>query len=879
MSDDTQSMTGYAAPAALHLRLLNHAVLEQRTASAAVSRIQRRRLALLIRLVRAPRRRLPREDILAVLWPDSASDAGRRLLNEAVYVIRRELGASVIESIGDDLQLDPQLSCDVDEFLEHLRAQRVEAAVAAYRGPFLGTWFARQAPEFSRWADDERSALHLLFCDALQALAETEEAEGQFARAAARWMALVREDPLSAKHVYRAAAAFARAGETADALRTIDAHRHLAHDELGTRLSIDLVTLEADIRDGRLQRHLDEPEITPGARVRAVATTNAVVLTDAHSPPPEENGERTIASPPEFASRPRQRRRAVIGLLAFALAALAGTRREVQALIRGSAPEPQRLLIAPYRYVGPEDQAYLALSLTDELSARLAGLPDVQLLSSELLNRGDSTRTPLDVAAASDVDLLVQGSATVVAATDSGSRVQLIHTLVDARNGEVLWTWRHNGAAAEVLQIPPAVADSVARRLGIVLALSTASAQPVSDAVTRELILRGTAEQRRGREGFAAARGYFARAIARDSNDARALGKFAQLTAGMAYFLLERDSAVLASARQRLDRAQQLDPRSAELYVIRAGWHLQVDRNPRAALRSLDTALALRPDNALALTERANLRRRLNDWRGAANDFEQALTIDPLAYSTHLEFGNTLLLMHRYADATRHLLIARDLNPTAVDPPAWLAATAFRARGDTAEVIGLLSEARRRVDARRLRARLALSFPETIRAGVGTVFADLGTPTLADALGDTAAYLSLVAIAEQVPASLRRRAADSAQHVLERQIARSPEGYRTHRRLARLLALRGDSLKAYMHLQHALDAVQRQQDPISLAEVQLAIAEVEVLTGRVDSARSRVRSLLNVPSGLSPAVLAADPRWLPLRSGVTAKSDTNSVKR
>src|SRR3954466_1896098 len=78
---------------------------------------QRRRIAVLALLVRAARRTLTRERVLAYLWPEHAPDAARRLLSEAVYVLRRDLGEQLITAVGDELTLDRCVACDVDEFI------------------------------------------------------------------------------------------------------------------------------------------------------------------------------------------------------------------------------------------------------------------------------------------------------------------------------------------------------------------------------------------------------------------------------------------------------------------------------------------------------------------------------------------------------------------------------------------------------------------------------------------------------------------------------------------------------------------------------------------------------------------------------------------
>lgn len=836
----------------LILRLLDGAVLASTSGADTERPIQRKRLALIIRLARAPQRRLSREAILAVLWPDSTPDAGRRLLNEAVYVIRRDLGANALKSVADDLVLDSRIWCDVDQFFHFLNTDQLSDAIACYAGPFLGAWYVRDSAEFSKWADDERAEITRRFRAALDMLAARAEATDQWATAARYRLHLFREDSYSSRYGLQAANALAKAGETADALRTIDAHRVLLREELSASLPPELVRLEEEIRRGSAGQTSALPTPTSPAQ-EAIRPATA----------PDRQQEPSVARQPRDRARSALVAALVLALLVFVAMLWRGT----------STPEltldgtNRRLLITPYRFVGPEGMRYLATGLVDEIAARLAPLPHVQLLAPSLVPSDTATRTSLDVGRALNADVMLEGRVTVTSRNGERPRLSVIHTLIMVTTGKVLWSWRNTVESDDAYLLASAVGDSVGARLGIVLSIDTRRPADPPSRAARDLFHRGNLQQARGRSGMLAARALYDSAIRLDSNYSRALAAYVQVTAGLRNYLLERDSAQLQRAALILDRALAIDPALAEVHLVRARWQLWIDRDMVGSLRSLDTALALRPDYVDALTQRANLRRRSHDWLGSLRDHEQALQINPLTYQTRLEYGNTLMLMHRYDEAAVQVRIAQDLQPTSIDPPAWLAAIALRARGDTTEVARIISDAARRVDARQLRTRLALSFPETERAGAGALSAALGRPTLSDALGDTAAFLALIAARPEESASVRRAAADSARHVLERQIATEPYGFRAHTRLARLHLLGGDVAQAFVHLGIAAEKVRPLNDAMEVADVKLAIASAEVQAGRLDSARVHVRELLSTPSALSAAVLRVDPLWRPLSTG------------
>ena len=54
---------------------------------------QPRRLAILALLARAGDRGITREKVIGYLWPDSDEERARRLLSQAVYMLRRDLGS------------------------------------------------------------------------------------------------------------------------------------------------------------------------------------------------------------------------------------------------------------------------------------------------------------------------------------------------------------------------------------------------------------------------------------------------------------------------------------------------------------------------------------------------------------------------------------------------------------------------------------------------------------------------------------------------------------------------------------------------------------------------------------------------------------------
>ena len=148
-------------PVSIVLRLLTFGSLSVHGAAGplAGAAAQPRRLAILGVVARGGKRGVSRAKLLSLLWPDSTDEQGRRVITQALYALRRDLGNSDCIVGTQDLRLNHDaIWCDAEEFDAALSRGDRAAAATLYAGPFLDGFRLASAPEFERWADDERSA-------------------------------------------------------------------------------------------------------------------------------------------------------------------------------------------------------------------------------------------------------------------------------------------------------------------------------------------------------------------------------------------------------------------------------------------------------------------------------------------------------------------------------------------------------------------------------------------------------------------------------------------------------------------------------------------------------------------------------------------------
>jgi DNA-binding SARP family transcriptional activator len=225
----------YNSRVGARLRLFGGVSLEGEHGPIAGRGAQRRRLALLA-ILATVRRGISRDKLIGYLWEEADTERARRVLSEAIYVIRKSLGEDAIIASGDEVRLNPQVvSSDVAEFSDALDASELERAVELYNGPFLDGFFLADALEFDQWAERERQRLAHVYADALQSLADRADAAGDRRSAVRWWRKLTEHDRYGAARIIGLMRALDGAGDRAAALQEARAYASAQRSGSGAR--------------------------------------------------------------------------------------------------------------------------------------------------------------------------------------------------------------------------------------------------------------------------------------------------------------------------------------------------------------------------------------------------------------------------------------------------------------------------------------------------------------------------------------------------------------------------------------------------------------------------------------------------------------------
>ena len=219
----------------------------------------RKHLALLLYLLRSPRRTRGREHLIGLLWADREESNARHSLNEALRLLRRAGGDIAVETLADQVRLGEQFTLDVDDFVAAAATGDWAHAAALAAGEFAEGFGVPGAPGFEDWLDTERRHWRKEGVDALTNRAEELLAQGATVPAislAERAFAL---DPLSERAVRAVMRSSLLSGDRRGALESGHRFAKRLEEELGLAISAEVrhlleiaVTAAPEARPGRI---------------------------------------------------------------------------------------------------------------------------------------------------------------------------------------------------------------------------------------------------------------------------------------------------------------------------------------------------------------------------------------------------------------------------------------------------------------------------------------------------------------------------------------------------------------------------------------------------------------------------------------------------
>ena len=227
-----------------------------------------------------------------------------------------------------------------------------------------------------------------------------------------------------------------------------------------------------------------------------------------------------------------------------------------------------RIVVLPFENLGPPDDEYFTVGLSDEITTQLAGMTGVAVISRSSARQYAATRkTVREIADELQVDYIVDGTVRWDREAATGGRVRVSPQLIRASDDTELWGDRYDRSSSELFDVQSEIAEKVADALNLTVsepAREGLRAPPTRNPEAYQAYLRGLyldgAPNRAADEGQRLIAQMFERAVELDPGFALAHARLSYAYSGMYRFGLDRTEERLEAAKAAAERARALDP-------------------------------------------------------------------------------------------------------------------------------------------------------------------------------------------------------------------------------------------------------------------------------------------------------------------------------
>jgi TolB-like protein len=332
--------------------------------------------------------------------------------------------------------------------------------------------------------------------------------------------------------------------------------------------------------------------------------------------------------------------------------------------VEAGAAIPQRsIAVLPFVDMSQgRDQQYLADGLAEELLNLLAQIPDLRVAArSSAFAFKDKPEGVTSIAKDLRVAHVLEGSV-----RKAGNRVRVTAELIRADNGYELWSETYDRTVDDIFKLQDAIADAVVQALKVKLLggnLPDRAAPANLEAYNLYLQGRFLAGQRT-QEAFAQSLDVLHRALKLDDGYEPSWTELSIVYGDMAASGFMSSEEALRNSRDAVQRAIELNPKSARAHVALGYLHMNDDWNWTEADREIRQALTLEPGSADVLHAAGSLDLVLGRVSESVKHLQAALERDPVRASTYYNLGVAYAAAGQLEDAERAYEKAIELRPT-----------------------------------------------------------------------------------------------------------------------------------------------------------------------------------------------------------------------
>jgi len=535
-----------------------------------------------------------------------------------------------------------------------------------------------------------------------------------------------------------------------------------------------------------------------------------------------------------------------------------------------------RLVVLPFENLGPADDEYFAAGITDAITARLAVIRGLGVISRQSAiqykKREKNTR---QIAKELGVDYILEGTVQRERPSDPTSRVRIIPQLIRASDDTHVWAETYDNGMSEVFRVQSDLAERVAQALDIALLepeRRALASRPTENMEAYDYYLRGKEYGYRSflENDFRIAIGMYEKAVELDPTFALAYAQLSRAHSRMYWLHCDHTEERLALAKQAIDKAFQLNPNLPEVHLALGHYYYQGHLDYERALEQFAIARKSQPNNSELLSFIGYVQRRQGKFEQGLANIKRASELDPRSGQLEEEVGETYMLLRNYPEAERYFNRAISLSPDvplAYNFKAWIYVLW---EGSTEKARAVLEEALQNIGSVEDRFIIFRSVLLNVFDGDYQEALDRLSSCKLGAFDTQFFFIPKLQLYAQINGlmgnqQLEQTYYDSARSILESKIEERPEDARLHSSLGIAYAGLGRKEDAVREGKLGVELLPVSKEAMRGAFRAEDLAKIHVMVGEFDAAIDQLEFLLSNPGPMSIPLLRLDPAWAPLR--------------
>ena len=538
-----------------------------------------------------------------------------------------------------------------------------------------------------------------------------------------------------------------------------------------------------------------------------------------------------------------------------------------------SQTEPQRkmIVVLPLENLGPAEDEYFADGLTDEITSRLASVPELGVIARTSALQYKHTKKTIDqIGEELNVDFLLEGTVRCERTSNGPSRIRVTPQLIRVSDATHLWSDRYDQVIDDIFSVQSQIAEKVIEQLDITLLepkRQAIQAKPTENFDAYAAYLKGKEYLKfYDEQHFKLAIEAFEQAISLDPKFAKAYSQLSQAYSGMVHFGFDKSKERETKAWESAEKALTLAPEDPDVHIAMGYYHYWVHRAYDLAEQEFDMAEKYQPNNAEILAGRSFVVRRQGHWEEAIANLKKALQLSPLNHTWYADLGFTFTILREYDEAANYFNEAIKIRSDLSFSYAAKYDNLLLWKGEPEEAASALSGIAPNDDWSYLNWFLNYIYEKKIQSAIDLISTMPGEMINITAYVRPKAFLTGWAYQLDHKPDLAQEAFMSTKIYLENKIQAEPNDFRLYTALGLTYAALGEKEKAIKLGKKAVEMYPVSKDVLEGPDVVLDLTWIYTMVSEQDKALKQLDYLLSIPSRISIPLIKIDPRWDSLRS-------------